>query len=158
MMHAHNHTQCISSAIQRAEQLCATRGARFTPMRRKVLQLIWESHQAVKAYDLLDRIKASDQGATPMTIYRALQFLQDQGFIHRVETLNAYLGCSHAELKHEVMLLICDQCQQITERTTPSVTSLMQEDIAKSGFLAKRSTIEIYGTCKDCVDLRLAPH
>lgn len=158
LMHVHNHNQCISSAIQIAERLCAARGIRFTPMRRKVLQFIWESHQAVKAYDLLDRIKASEKGATPMTIYRALQFLQDQGLIHRVETLNAYVGCSHVELQHEVLLLICDQCQQITERTAANVTSVMREEIAKSGFLPKRSTIEIYGTCGDCAGLRPAAH
>ncbi len=153
MIHGHNHNQCITSAIQSAERLCAARGTRFTPMRRKVLQLIWGSHQAAKAYDLLDCIKVSEKGATPMTIYRALQFLQDQGLIHRVETLNAYVGCSHVGLQHEVVLLICEECQQIKERSAPGVMTVLHEDIAQSGFLTKRSTIEIYGTCGNCAVL-----
>ena len=153
-MHTHNHNQCITSAIQNAERPCAARGTRFTPMRRKVLEFIWGSHQASKAYDLLDRIKISEKSATPMTIYRALQFLQDQGLIHRVETLNAYVGCSHAGLQHEVLLLICDECHQIKERSAPGVVTALHEDIAQSGFLTKRSTIEIYGTCLNCAEPR----
>lgn len=152
LMHTHNHEHCIQSALAQAEKRCSEKGARFTPIRRKVLQLIWESHQAAKAYDLLDRIKSFDQGATPMTIYRALQFLQEHGFIHRVETLNAYVGCSHMEYQHqhELMLLICESCQQIEERPAPSVIEIMREEIALSGFSAKRSTIEIYGMCQTC--------
>lgn len=158
-MNTHNHDHCIESALAHAEKRCRERGARFTPIRRKVLQLIWESHQAAKAYDLLDRIKPFDRGATPMTIYRALQFLQDQGFIHRVETLNAFVGCSHMEHQHqhEIMLLICESCQQIEERPAPNMIEMMHEEIANSSFHAKRSTIEIYGTCHSCAILPQTP-
>lgn len=142
----------MTSAIESAERLCAQKGIRFTETRRKVLQLIWESHQAAKAYDLLDRIKSSDQGATPMTIYRALQFLQDQGLIHRVETLNAYIGCNCVGRQHEVILLICEACLQISERPEPEIMRRIHENIAKTGFRTKRSTIEIYGTCRECAE------
>ena len=88
----HNHSECVSEALGTAEQLCIERGVQLTPIRNKVLELIWESHKAVKAYELLDRIKPLKEAAKPATIYRALDFLIEQGLIHRVESLNAFVG------------------------------------------------------------------
>lgn len=151
-MQAHNHQTCISDAILHAERVCDANGTRLTPTRKKVLQLIWESHQAAKAYDLLEKIKPFIQGATPMTIYRALQFLQDQGLVHRVETLNAYVGCTHKHSKqHEAqLLLICETCQQIEEESALALMSHLNQEAEDRGFLVKRKTLEIYGTCASC--------
>ena len=143
---------CISNAIHHAERVCDANGTRLTPTRKKVLQLIWESHQAAKAYDLLEKIKPSLRGATPMTIYRALQFLQGQGLIHRVETLNAYVGCAHRNARqHEAqLLLICERCLQIEEEPANDLMEALEQEVGKHGFLAKRKTIEIYGACSAC--------
>ena len=88
----HNHNECVSEALITAEHLCIERGVQLTHIRYKVLELIWESHKAVKAYELLDRLKPLQQAAKPATIYRALDFLIEQGLIHRVESLNAFVG------------------------------------------------------------------
>lgn len=90
----HDHRKCVSEALDTAAQLCVVRGVQLTPIRQQVLELIWESHKAVKAYELLDRIKLLMNAAKPATIYRVLDFLIEQGLIHRVESLSAFVGCS----------------------------------------------------------------
>ena len=148
--HTHDHTGCRSKAIDTAERLCGERGVRLTPIRRKVLELIWESHQAVKAYDLLDRIKPLEQAAKPATIYRALDFLLDQGLIHRVESLNAFIGCSCSEKQHEQLLLICTRCQEVEERPGTAVMEEVAMEVKQAGFMIHHKAIEVHGICADC--------
>ncbi|QFY44760.1 transcriptional repressor [Candidatus Methylospira mobilis] len=146
----HNHKRCIDSAMSNAEQLCAQRGLRLTPIRRKVFELIWESHQAVKAYDLLERIRPFEMSAKPPTVYRALEFLLDLGVIHRVESLNAFIGCIDSGRTHEQLLLICTECQQVTECSAPEVMGALAAEIRMQGFSARQKSIEIHGTCRTC--------
>jgi Fur family zinc uptake transcriptional regulator len=146
----HDHGCCVNKAISAAEQVCAVRGVRLTPIRRKVLELIWESHRAVKAYDLLDRIKPLEQAAKPATVYRALDFLLEQGLVHRVESLNAFVGCCCAESQHELLLLICNRCQQVEERPAPDVMAVLASEIQQAGFAVHRKAIEIHGLCAEC--------
>ena len=103
----HNHDDCRTKAVLTAGRLCSERGVQLTTIRRQVLELIWGNHKAVKAYDLLDQMKPLQQSAKPATVYRALDFLLEQGLIHRVESLNAFIGCSCSESQHELLLLIC---------------------------------------------------
>jgi Fur family zinc uptake transcriptional regulator len=146
----HNHERCIDSAMHKAEQLCAQKGLRLTPIRRKVFELIWESHQAVKAYDLLERIRPFEMSAKPPTVYRALEFLLHLGVIHRVESLNAFIGCIDSERTHEQLLLICTECQQVTEVSAPEVMSALAAEINTQGFIARQKSIEIHGICRAC--------
>ena len=113
----HDHKQCVSTALTTAAQLCGVRGVQLTPIRQQVLELIWENHKAVKAYDLLDRLKPQMDAAKPATVYRALDFLIEQGLIHRVESLNAFVGCRCSDHQHEQLLLICNHCQEVEERS-----------------------------------------
>ena len=149
---AHDHDGCIAKAIDTAERLCGNRGARLTPIRRKVLELVWESHRAVKAYDLLDRIKPLEHSAKPATVYRALDFLIEQGLIHRVESLNAFIGCNCSGHQHELLLLICDRCHEVDERPAPAVMEAVGKEIRQAGFASHRKTIEIHGLCQQCAD------
>jgi len=146
----HDHLGCIHKAIRTAEQLCAHRGVRLTPIRRKVLELVWEGHRAVKAYDLLDRIKPFEQAAKPATVYRALDFLIEQGLIHRVESLNAFIGCANSERRHELLLLICNRCQEVDERPALEVMDAVAREIAQAGFAVHHKAIEIHGLCARC--------
>lgn len=146
----HDHGHCVSQAIATAERLCAGRGAKLTPIRRKVLELVWESHRAVKAYDLLDRIKPFEAAAKPATVYRALEFLQEQGLVHRVESLNAFVGCNCSGSQHELLLLICKGCQDVEERPAPAVMAALAEEIAQAGFTVHRKAIEVHGLCAHC--------
>lgn len=147
----HDHHRCRQSAIQTAEKLCRQRGVRFTEIRKQIFELIWESHRAVKAYDLLDKIKPQLGSAKPATVYRALDFLLEQGLIHKVESLNAYIGCSHAERKHEQLLLTCIKCHEVEERTGERVMAAIAHELHEAGFVHQYKAIEIHGLCVKCV-------
>ncbi len=146
----HDHNQCIRKAIAAAEQLCMARGAQLTPIRHKVLELIWNSHKAVKAYDLLDQIRPLNDAAKPSTVYRALDFLLEQGLIHRVESLNAFVGCQCSGIQHDQLLLICTACHNVEERAAAAVIHSLAEELRAAGFVPQRKTIEIHGLCQSC--------
>ncbi len=150
-MNPHDHRRCIDKALQTAAEVCFGRGVRFTPVRRRVLELIWRSHEAVKAYDLLDQLKTYDPSAKPTTVYRALDFLMEQGLIHRVESLNAFIGCSDAAHTHELFLLICDRCHGVEERPAIGVMEAVAGEIGQAGFRPRRKALEVHGLCRDCV-------
>ena len=147
---SHNHQQCVSNALTTAEQVCLARGVQLTPIRYQVLELIWQSHKAVKAYELLDLIKPLQMAAKPPTIYRALEFLSEQGLIHRVESLNAFIGCRCSNAPHEQLLLICKNCQEVEERTATKVMQALVEEFDEAGFVVHSKAIEIHGLCRQC--------
>jgi Fur family zinc uptake transcriptional regulator len=149
---AHDHQGCIDTAIALAERLCAERGVRFTPLRRRVLELIWSNHESVKAYDLLDELKPFDKSAKPATVYRTLDFLLEQGLIHRIESLNAFVGCRHPERQHELLLLICERCHQVDERPALELVAAAAREIEATRFTAHRQSFEIRGLCASCVE------
>jgi Fur family zinc uptake transcriptional regulator len=153
----HNHSECVSEALVTAEHLCVDRGVQLTPIRHKVLELIWESHKAVKAYELLDRLKPLQQAAKPATIYRALDFLIEQGLIHRVESLNAFVGCRCSGHQHEQLLLICKHCQEVEERSAKEVMLALSDEIKQAGFIVYSKAIEVHGICAKCQKLSSVP-
>lgn len=146
----HDHSQCKHQAILTAEQLCLARGVQLTPIRHKILELIWNNHKAIKAYDLLDQIKPGNDAAKPSTIYRALDFLLEQGLIHRVESLNAFVGCHHSGTQHDQLLLICTHCHDIEECDAPAVFQALSEKMDALGFSVEHKTIELQGLCRCC--------
>lgn len=148
--HTHDHDSCRIKAFQTADKLCTERGAQLTPIRRKALELIWESHRAVKAYDLLDQMKPLQQSAKPATVYRALDFLLEQGLIHRIESLNAYIGCSCSDQQHEQLLLICVECHQVEERPGKMVMAAVSRELEQAQFTVHKKAIEVQGICKHC--------
>jgi Fur family transcriptional regulator, zinc uptake regulator len=146
----HNHQQCVNNALTIAKQVCLARGVQLTPIRYQVLELIWESHKAVKAYELLERVKPLQMAAKPPTIYRALEFLSEQGLIHRVESLNAFIGCRCSDAPHEQLLLICKNCQEVEERPATRVMQALAEEFNEAGFIVHSKAIEIHGLCRQC--------
>ena len=146
----HNHQQCVSNALTIAKQVCLARGVQLTPIRYQVLELIWESHKAVKAYELLERVRPLQMAAKPPTIYRALDFLSEQGLIHRVESLNAFIGCRCSDAPHEQLLLICKNCQEVEERSATKVMQALAEEFNEAGFIVHSKAIEIHGLCQQC--------
>lgn len=151
--YSHDHSGCSTKALQTAEQLCNTRGVRLTPMRRQVLELIWESHRAIKAYDLLDRIKPTSGTAKPATVYRALDFLLEQGLIHKVESLNAFIGCSFSDHLHQQLLLTCSRCLEVEERPAAGVMEAIDRELEQAAFIIHHKAIEIHGICARCATL-----
>lgn len=154
MTRTHDHNQCIESALDRAEAVCAARGTKLTPQRRKVLELIWKDHNAVKAYDLLAQLKAGKGSVAPPTIYRALDFLQAHGLIHRIESLNAYVGCADSRENRICHFLICDECRIVQEMHIPRIDDLIAREARREDFEIDHETIEIHGVCASCAPER----
>lgn len=141
--------------LERAGSLCESRGSRLTDIRRHVLGLVLESEKPVGAYDLLDRLRSSRRGAAPPTVYRALDFLLDQGMIHKVERLSAYVGCVHdtaadARHHHAAQFLICTRCGRTIELDDADAAAALERAATRTGFVPHRSTVEIEGLCAAC--------
>jgi len=135
----------IAARIDAAEQLCRQAGERFTPLRAHVLELIIQDGGAIKAYDLLDRLKPELGSPKPPTVYRALNFLSKMGLVHRVEALNAFIACDHAHDGHLAEFFICESCKKVEERHAHD-----HGNCKPVGFTIKRSIVEHYGTCSAC--------
>lgn len=146
----HNHKHCIKSALDTAEEVCKERGVRFTDLRRRILEMVWAGHSAVKAYDLLDVLSREGGSAKPPTVYRALDFLMEQGFVHKIESLNAYVGCPHASDEHISQFLICDSCGRVEEVTSDALTRELRNLAKSRSFASNRQTVEIHGHCANC--------
>jgi Fur family zinc uptake transcriptional regulator len=151
MMGTHAQAGGFEDRLARAEAACARRGARLTDIRRTVLKLILEAHEPIGAYALLDRLKHQSGQGKPPTIYRALDFLLAQGFIHRVERLNAFVGChEEADHPHPVQFLICGGCGCVTECEDTEVARVVAVAAEKHGFRVARSIVEVEGECGVC--------
>lgn len=151
MAHTHDHSICIDSAIAEAERLCAANGSRFTDLRRRILIMIWQGHKAVKAYDLLDQLATEGGSAKPPTVYRALDFLMEEGLVHKIESLNAYIGCPHPSESHVSQFLICDTCEDVQEVTTDALSEAVLSAAKESNFRIRSQTLELHGTCSACL-------
>lgn len=149
--HAHDHQVCIDDALQRADSVCAERGAKMTPLRRRVLELVWNSHAPVGAYAIMDMLRAEDdRAAAPPTVYRALEFLLDQGLVHKIESLNAFVGCDRPEERHISQFLICSNCKAAIELNDPAILRTVEASAGRAGFKVSRVTLEAQGLCADC--------
>ncbi|WP_160120792.1 Fur family transcriptional regulator [Rhodovarius lipocyclicus] len=149
--HAHHHHHApLDTQLAQAETLCRQRGAQLTPLRRQVLALVLKSENPVGAYALLDQLKAERAGAAPPTVYRALDFLLEQGLIHRVERLNAFVGCATAGEQHAHQFLICRNCGTTRELTDAGIEAALRAAAGKAGFTALKMTVEIEGLCGNC--------
>lgn len=149
---AHDHAHCAADALQRAEAITAANGARLTPVRRRVLEILLEDHRALGAYDVLARLAADGYGNQPPIAYRALEFLVEQGLAHRIQRLNAFTACAHPGEAHAPAFLICRVCQSVAEATATSARSALEAEAAQLGFTIERSTIEALGLCPACQD------
>lgn len=139
-----------TALIQQAANQCQSRGVRFTPIRRKVLNLIAQSGGGLKAYDLLDQLSAEHTAARPPTVYRALEFLIEQGLVHRIESQNAYVACACPEHAHGFQLLICRCCGLVEELHLDDIGAQLATKAADKGFKVERQTIELQGLCAHC--------
>lgn len=150
----HNHRHCVHQALEQAERTCRQNGLRLTPIRRQVLELVWEGHHPVKAYDLIDALRGRGVRAGPPTVYRALDFLLKAGLIHRLDTVNAFIGCGAAGRPHAGLFFICQGCGDVVELDVPATTHLIGAEAANLGFEVVPQALEILGRCRRCGDLR----
>ena len=143
----HDHAACRADAVAAAEALCASRSLRLTPVRRRTLEILLESHAALGAYDVLARLDAEGLGSAPPVAYRALAFLVENGLAHRIERLNAYVACDRSGAAHDPAFLICRGCGAVAEAQGGNP---LGGAAAAAGFRVERAMVEIEGLCPGC--------
>lgn len=146
----HDHAHCVQEAIAEAETICAGRNERFTTLRKTVLELVWSSHKPIKAYDLLAQLANYHERPAPPTVYRALDFLREAGLVHKIQSLNAYVGCGDPRRDHQGQFLICEDCGSVAELDDGTITSRIGHNAKKIGFKVNDETVEVIGLCQSC--------
>lgn len=140
----------VSELMRQAENLCAERNQRFTELRRVVLELVYNADQPVGAYQLLDELRDKGRSAAPPTIYRALDFLLQQGLVHRLAITNTYLACAHPQRPHAALFLVCKRCGHTQEVHTDGVIDAVKMRADEFGFSVEHASVEVSGLCSHC--------
>lgn len=140
------------TALAAARRSCETRGLRLTPSRERALAILLDSQAALGAYDVLERLRAEGFSAAPPLAYRALDFLTEHGFAHRIEKLNAFVACDRSAhgAADAPAFLICRVCRKVAETSAARTLAALEEDAAALGFRPERVVVEIEGLCPDC--------
>lgn len=147
----HDHDRCATDAIARAEAICAERAQRLTPIRRHVLQTLLETHRPLGAYEIIDRMKDGNTATPPITVYRTLEFLREQGLVHRIESRNAFVACIHHHGANDpVVFLLCEQCGAVGEAGSEALANAVKAAARSASFLPKTPVIEMTGICAHC--------
>lgn len=146
----HDHHQCRDTAIGEAKKICEARAVRLTPVRERVLELLWRAHEPMRAYDILEKLGTEGFGSQPPVVYRALDFLIEHGFAHKIECLNAYLACDCPGAAHGAKFLICTGCNRVAEFDDRAIAKALSKVAEGSGFAIGRATLEVEGLCPDC--------
>jgi Fur family zinc uptake transcriptional regulator len=140
----------MADALAAAEALARSRGERMTPLRRQVLEIVLESHRPIGAYDVLAALTRDRAKAAPPTVYRALEFLLGQGFVHRIDSLSAFVGCFAPGRAHRSRFFLCLRCGRAAEIDDRELDDALVAAAGRAGFAAARETVEIAGVCGDC--------
>lgn len=167
----HDHRACRRGAMAAVLAECRARGLRLTPARRCVLETLLAGHRAMTAYELLDRLRAAGLGGQPPVVYRALDFLIANGFVHRIERLSAFVACTRrhpdeardgmegdtgdapeggAAGRHEAVFLVCRACRKVAEAGLPALPGALAGEAARHAFTLERVSIEMEGLCEGC--------
>lgn len=146
----HDHRQCRGEALRAVEAACRAKGLRLTPVRSFVLEALLESHRALTAYELLERLAQAGFGNQPPVAYRALEFLTGNGFAHRIERLGAFVACVHGGEDHAAAFLVCRSCRKVAETDLTAVVREMEAQARPIGFAVERAVVEAEGLCAAC--------
>lgn len=148
----HDHEACVSDALRAAEARCAADGLRFTPVRRKVLEILLHEHRALGAYAILDRLREDGFGSQPPVAYRALDFLVANGLAHKIERLNAFVACVHPSHAHTPAFMICRLCDAVAETHSSPARGSLGDAARATGFRIERTVVEAEGVCPVCIE------
>lgn len=146
----HDHRDCQTQALAEAFAQCKKKGLKLTNIRRLVLEIIWGSHNPIGAYDILQKLQEAGHKPAPPTAYRALDFLVNAQLIHRIESLNSYIGCPSPDDSHQCQFYICKQCGHIAELNSSDVAEALRVGAQQLGFNSQQPIIEVHGLCNNC--------
>jgi Fur family zinc uptake transcriptional regulator len=147
----HDHARCEANTIAEAEAVCAARGVRLTKLRRQVLEVLASGHRPLGAYEIMDRLAQDGPRPAPITVYRALDFLMENGLAHRLASRNAFLACLHGHRAEDsVVFLICERCGAVGESSSQAVKEAVAGAAQQAGFAPRNPLIEVIGLCAHC--------
>ena len=146
----HDHAHCVSDALAAAEDQCTEKGLNLTPVRRKVLELLLQEHRALGAYAILDLLREAGFKSQPPVAYRALDFLTENGFVHKIARLNAFVACVHSSVTHTPAFMICRICETVAEARSAPVKAALGAAARETGFQIERISVEAEGVCLNC--------
>ncbi len=146
----HDHHSCIAGGLAAVDAECKTRSLQFTPVRRRVLEILLKEHRALGAYEILDKLREEGLGSQPPVAYRALDFLVANGFAHKLERLNAFIACTHPGTHHVPVFMICRECGSVAETNARSAKDIIGTFADDAGFQIERAVIEAEGICPNC--------
>jgi len=95
-------------------------------------------------------------GSAPPTVYRALDFLLSAGLVHRIESINAFTVCHDLTQCQHGILVVCQQCGNVTELHQPKLRQALVAQIEDSGYRLASDEIELKGLCSACQALEAA--
>ena len=143
----------MGKSIQEAEHYCQENGLNFTPVRRKVLEILLQKNTAIGAYEILDLLREAGFKNQPPVAYRALDFLVQNGFAHKIEQLNSFIGCTHPGKDHSPAFMICRKCDSVSEEEALTRDFSVSQIGLKTGFTVEKAVIEAKGLCHSCAEL-----
>ncbi len=143
------HGSALSAELAAAQARCEARGDRLTAPRRRALEMLLVAGQPRKAYDLIAGFGEAGRPAKPPTVYRALEFLERSGFVHRIQSLGAFVACRRGLPGHAAAFLICDCCGA-TQEVEPALAAPIEAAAARSGYAVHTLTVEAHGLCAAC--------
>ena len=146
----HDHSHCQAKALENALEQCEKQGLKLTDLRQQVLEIIWDSHNPIGAYDVLQKLQESGRKPAPPTAYRALDFLVSARLVHRIESLNAFVGCPSSDKVHQCQFYICKECGHIAEVSSTDVAKAISAGADELGFDSQQPVIEVHGVCREC--------
>ncbi len=148
----HDHSHCEEQAMESALAECTKQGLKLTKVRQQVLEIIWAQHHPIGAYDVLQKLQQAGHKPAPPTAYRALEFLVSAKLIHRIESLNSYIGCPSPNANHQCQFYICTECEDIAEVNNTAVSDALRLSAQALGFESREPVIEVHGVCKRCLE------
>jgi len=150
----HDHRPCMEQAIARARAVCAAKGVRLTVLREAVLRVLTASHNALGAYDIIERLTQQGRRLAPISVYRIIEVLVAAGLVHRLESKNAYFAClSRHDAAASMVILLCDRCNRVAEAEAPEAWRVIKSITQGTGFSVSGTVLEVQGQCLDCRQL-----
>lgn len=151
--HGHDAADVAEEVMARAERLCRERDLQFTRLRRDVLHAVAAEGRPLGAYDIAERMSQPGRRVAPVSVYRALDFLTENGLVHRIASRNAFVPCAHDHGDGAgLVFMICRSCGGIDETTSPEIERQIDRTVAQSGFRPASRILEVEGECGACLE------
>lgn len=147
----HDHRTCVERAVARAKDICAEKDVRLTALREAVLRVLLSSHNALGAYDIIEKLNSYGRRLAPISVYRIMDVLVSAGLAHRLESKNAFFACltEHGN-QNPIVIMLCGKCKRVAEADAPEAWNAIGSLTNENEFSVSAMVLEVHGTCRHC--------